>query len=138
VDLPPTPQIQPNLSLSGSSFEGFIDITLPVNVSNRSPAILKDIRIVSTLSVVSVENFGIFPDTTLVNVSEHINSISPNSLKQIILYVRLISWIPILAVVDAYLVFDIDVSLVVILGPLILPFHLVIRIQDYWKGPFKP
>jgi hypothetical protein len=138
VNLPPTPDIQPNLSLSGSSFGGFIDITLPVNVSNRSPAILKDIRIFSTLSIVSIENFGLFPDTTLVNVSENIDTILANSFKQIIFYVRVISWIPVLAIVDAYLVFDIDVNLKVILGPFTFPFHSVIRIQNYWEAPFKP
>ena len=34
--------------------------------------------------------------------------------------------------------YNIDVNLKFLLGPLVFPFHSVIRIQDFWDAPFKP
>jgi hypothetical protein len=137
VELPPYPEIHPNLSQDGSNYIGFIDIILPFNISNHSLASLKNGNIVASLSVVSIENFGLFPDTTLVNVSEKIQTIHPNNFVQIILNINISSWIPILAVLDAYLVLDFDISLDFQLGPFSFPIHLVGRIQDTWDAPFS-
>lgn len=136
VELPPHPEIRPNLSRNGSSFIGFIDLIIPFNISNHSPASLKNIKISALLSVLSVENFGLFPDTTIANVSEEIKRINPNDFAQVVLRVNVSSWIPILAVLDAYLVLDIDISLNYQLGPLNIPVHLVARLQDRWIAPF--
>lgn len=137
VELPPQPEIHPNLSRNGTNYSGFIDITIPFNISNHSLASLKNGNIDVSLSVVSIENFGLFPDTTLVNVSEEIQTINPNDFVQIVLNINVSSWIPLLAVVDAYLVLDFDIRLDFHLGPLYLPVHLVGRIQDTWEAPFS-
>ncbi|MFX1285740.1 MAG: hypothetical protein ACFFB5_19020 [Promethearchaeota archaeon] len=137
VELPPHPEIRPNLSQNGSNFNGFIDITIPFNISNRSPAFLKNGKIFASMSVVSIENFGLFPDTTIINVSQEIPVINPNDFKQIVLQVKVSSWIPVLAIVDAYLVLDIDISLEYTLGFLLFPIHLVGRLQDKWDAPFS-
>ena len=137
VELPLHPEILPNLSREGSNFNGFIDIIIPFNISNHSLASLKNGNIFISLSVVSIENFGLFPDTTLVNVSEVIQTINPNDFVHIVLNVNVSSWIPVLAVFDAYLVLDFDVSFIYQLGPVSFPFHLVNRIQDTWDAPFS-
>lgn len=137
VELPPYPEIHSNLSRNGSSFNGFIDITIPFNISNHSPATLRNGKILASLSVVSIENFGLFPDTVLVNLSEEIETIHPNDFLQIILCINVSSWIPMLAIVDAYLVLDYDISLDYQLVPLCFPVHLVGRLQDTWKAPFS-
>ncbi|MFX0123054.1 MAG: hypothetical protein ACFFAE_05410 [Candidatus Hodarchaeota archaeon] len=137
VELPPHPEIHPNLSREGSNYSGFIDITIPFNISNHSSASLKNGNVMASLSVVSIENFGLFPDTTLVNVSEEIQTINPGDFVQIVLNVNVSSWIPMLAVLDAYLVLDFDISLDFQFGLLSLPIHLVGRIQDNWDAPFS-
>ncbi|MFW9904008.1 MAG: hypothetical protein ACFFFH_06720 [Candidatus Thorarchaeota archaeon] len=137
VELPPHPDVHPNFSRDGSSYQGFIDIVIPFNISNQSPASLKNAKVIASLSIVSIENFGLFPDTTLVNVSEVIQTINPNDFVQIVLNVNVSSWIPILAVFDAYLVLDFNISLDYQLGPFSFPIHLVNRIQDTWDAPFS-
>ncbi|UCE14728.1 MAG: hypothetical protein JSV04_05980 [Candidatus Heimdallarchaeota archaeon] len=137
VELPPHPEIHPNLSRNGSSYSGFIDVVLPFNISNRSPVSLNNVKIYASMSVISVENFGLFPDTTIANISEEIQTITPHSFTQIELRINISSWIPILAVVNAYLVLDIDISLNYQIGPLVIPFHLVGRLQDSWIAPFS-
>ena len=137
VELPPHPKIRPNIYRTGSSFSGFIDFTIPFNISNHSPASLKNIRIYASISVVSIENFGLFPDTTIVNISEEIKTINPNELVHVVLHVNVSSWIPILAIVDAYLILDVDISLKYQLGLLNFPVHLVARLQDTWHAPFS-
>ncbi len=137
VELPSHPEIHPNLSRNGSSFSGFIDVTIPFNISNHSPIALKNGKILASLSVVSIENFGLFPDTILVNISEKIQTINPNDYVQIDLHVNISSWIPMLAIVDAYLVLDIDVSLDYKFGFLSFPIHLIGRLQDTWDAPFS-
>ena len=89
------------------------------------------------MSVVSIENFGLFPDTTLINVSEKIQTIHPDDFVQIVLNVNVSSWIPLLAVLDAYLVLDLDINLDYQLGPFSFPIHLVNRIQNTWDAPFS-
>jgi len=137
VELPPHPEIHPNLSWNGSNYNGFIDITIPLNITNHSPASLKNGKITASLSVVSVEDFGLFPDTILVNISEDIQTIRPNDIMHLVLDVNVSSWIPILAVFDAYLVLDFEISLDYQLGPFSFPIHLVNRIQDTWDAPFS-
>ena len=137
VKLPPHPDIRPNLSRDGSNFSGFIDVTIPLNISNHSPASLKNGNVEVSLSVVSIENFGLFPDTTLVNISEAIQTIDPKDFTQILINVNVSSWIPILAVFDAYLVLDFDIRLDFHLGLFSFPIHLVNRIQDTWDAPFS-
>ncbi|MFX1505872.1 MAG: hypothetical protein ACFFDC_07135 [Promethearchaeota archaeon] len=137
VELPPHPDIHPNLSRNGSNYSGFIDVTIPLNISNHSPASLKNGKVIASLSIVSIENFGLFPDTTLINVSEVIQTINPNDFVQIVLNVNVSSWVPILAVFDAYLVLDFNIILDYQLGPLSFPIHLVNRIQDTWDAPFS-
>ena len=137
VELPRYPEIRPNLSQDGSNFCGFIDITIPYNISNRSPAFLKNGKIEALMSVVSIENFGLFPDTTIINVSEEIPTIKPNDFVQHVLQVKISSWIPILAIMDAYLVLDIDISLNYQIGPFNFPVHLIARLQDTWTAPFS-
>ncbi len=136
VELPPQPEIHPNLSRNGSSYSGFIDILIPLNISNHSPASLRNVDIYASMSIVSIENFGLFPDTTIVNISERISSIDPGEIVQIVLNVNVSSWIPLLAVLDAYLVLDFDINLDYQLGPLCFPVHLVGRLQDVWEAPF--
>jgi hypothetical protein len=137
VELPPHPDIHPNLSRDGSNYSGFIDVTIPLNISNQSPASLMNGNVLASLSVVSIENFGLFPDTTLVNISEAIQTINPNEFTQIVINVNISSWIPILAVFDAYLVLDFDISLDFHLGLFSFPIHLVGRVQDRWDAPFS-
>jgi hypothetical protein len=137
IELPSRPEILPNLSRNGSSFNGFIDVTIPLNISNRSPASLKNVIIDTSMSVVSIESFSLFPDTTIVNVSEKISNIGPNEFFQVVLVLYVSSWIPVLAVFDAYLVLDFDISLDYQLGPLSFPVHLVGRLQDTWIAPFS-
>ncbi|MFX1516081.1 MAG: hypothetical protein ACFFC6_07225 [Promethearchaeota archaeon] len=137
VELPLHPEIHPKLFRDGSNYNGFIDITIPLNISNHSPASLKNGNIIASLSVVSIEQFGLFPDTTLVNVSKVIQTIKPHDFVQIVLDVKVSSWIPILAVFDAYLVLDFDISLDFQLGSFSFPIHLINRIQDTWDAPFS-
>ncbi len=137
VELPPHPEIHPNLSRDGSNYSGFIDIIIPFNISNHSLASLKNGNIIASLSVVSIENFGLFPDTTLVNVSQKIQTMNPSDFVQIVLNINVSSWIPILAVLNAYLVLDFDISLDFQLGFFSFPIHLVGRIQDTWDAPFS-
>ncbi|MFX0210285.1 MAG: hypothetical protein ACFFDT_30175, partial [Candidatus Hodarchaeota archaeon] len=137
VELPPHPEIHPNLSRDGSNYSGFIDVTIPLNISNHSPASLKNGNVLVSLSVVSIENFGLFPDTTLVNISEAIQTIYPNDFTQIVINVNISSLIPILAVFDAYLVLDFDIRLDFQLGLFSFPIHLVGRVQDTWNAPFS-
>lgn len=137
VELPTHPDIRPNLSRNGSSYSGYIDVFVPLNISNDSAASLKNVDIYASISVVSIENFGLFPDTTIVNISERITSIDPAEIVQIVLNVNISSWIPVLAVLDAYLVLDFDINLDYQLGPLTFPVHLVGRLQDVWEAPFS-
>jgi hypothetical protein len=137
VELPQYPEIRPNLSQDGSNFYGFIDITIPYNISNRSPAFLKNGKIDASMSVVSIEGIGLFPDTTILNISEEIPTIKPNDFVPHVLQVKISSWIPILAIMDAYLVLDIDLSLTYQLGPFNFPVHLIARLQDMWIAPFS-
>ncbi len=96
VELPSHPEIHPNISRNGSSFNGFIDVNIPLNISNHSPASLKNVIIHTSMSVVSIGNFGLFPDTTIVKVSEKITNISPNEFVQVVLEVNVSSWIPVI------------------------------------------
>ncbi|MFX1336049.1 MAG: hypothetical protein ACFFAM_16585 [Promethearchaeota archaeon] len=137
VELPPHPEIHPNLSREGSSFKGFIDIIIPVNISNHSPGILRNGRIRASLSVVSIEDFGLFPDTILVNLTQEIEIIHPKDFLQIPLYIKVSSWIPMLAIVDAYLVLDVDITLEYQIGLITFPIHLIGRIQEIWDAPFS-
>ncbi len=138
IELPPTPDIKPNLSRDGTNFSGFIDVMIPLNISNNSPGRIRDIRISALLSIVSIENFGLFPDTTLVNVSQYLESINPSEIVHVDLNVNVSSWIPILAIVDAYLVLDVDIHLFYNFSLFDFPIHLVTRIQEFWKAPFSP
>ena len=136
VELPSHPEIYPNLSRTGSSYDGFIDVVLPLNITNSSPVSLKNVKIYALMSVTSIENFGLFPDTTIANISEEIEAINSNTFVQVVLLINVSSWIPLLAVINAYLVLDIDISLNYQFGPLSIPFHLVTRLQDRWNAPF--
>lgn len=67
-------------------------------------------------------------DTTIANISEEIEAIGPNSFIQVELRINVSSWISLPAVINAYFVLDIDISLTYQLGPLVIPFHLVGRL----------
>jgi hypothetical protein len=120
----------------GTSFHGFIDVTIPINISNDSPANLLDITINVSISIVSIEHFSWFPDTTIISISKTIEKINSNDMYQGIIYVTISNFIAILAILDAYLVLDVEISLYSDFGFFSIPFHWIGRIQDYWKAPF--
>ncbi|MFW9778990.1 MAG: hypothetical protein ACFFE8_09075 [Candidatus Heimdallarchaeota archaeon] len=136
VEIPPQPTVKPNLSREGSSFSGYIDVVIPVNVSNQSPATLQNIRIEATLSIVSIETFGLFPDTTILNVSHRIKQIDPYEYYQLNININVSSWIVILAIMDAYLVIDIEIFLDYHWATISYPFHWAGRVQGAWEAPF--
>ncbi len=136
VELSPHPNIRPNILANGSSFHGFIDVTIPINITNYSPATLLDIIINVLLSIVSIEHFSWFPDTRIISISKTIERIDSNEFYQDIIYVNISDFIAILAILDTYLVLDVEVSLNSNFGLFFFPFHWVGRIQDYWKAPF--
>ncbi|MFX0085076.1 MAG: hypothetical protein ACFFAU_05320 [Candidatus Hodarchaeota archaeon] len=136
VELSPRPNIRPNILANGTSFHGFIDVTIPINITNDSPATLLDITINVSLSIVSIEHFSWFPDTTIISISKVIERIDSNEMYQDKIQVNISDFIAILAILDVYLVLDVEVSLKYNFGLFFFPFHWVGRIQDYWKAPF--
>jgi hypothetical protein len=136
VEIPPQPIVRPSLLKDGSSFSGYIDVAVPFNVSNQSPAALRNIKIDASLSIVNIDTFGLFPDTTIMNVSHNVNHIAPYEYYQSIIHINVSSWIVVLAIMDAYLVIDIEVFLDYHLDPISYPFHWVGRVQGEWEAPF--
>ncbi|MHA2224457.1 MAG: hypothetical protein ACXAC8_04595 [Candidatus Hodarchaeales archaeon] len=137
IELPSAPEIEPKITKNGSSFKGFIDVIIPLNITNNSPASLQDIQIYASLSVISIESFGLFPDTTILNISEFIKLILPNESVHLVLELNVSSWVPILAIVDAYLILDVDIQLNYVIGTFMFPIHLVTRLQDLWEASFN-
>ena len=136
VELSPNPNILPSINANGTSFHGFIDVTIPMNISNDSPATLLDIKINVSISIASIDHFSWFPDTTIVSISKSIKKIDSGNLYQGLIHVNISSFIAILAILNVYLVLDVEVSLNSHFGLFSIPFHWIGRIQDYWKAPF--
>jgi len=137
VQMPPQADIKPNITRNGNNFAGFVDIAVPYNISNHSPAAMRDINITLTMTLTSIKNIGWFPDATILQISEIIPDINAFSFIQGTIKINVSSFIAILAVVDAGLVMDVEVTARFQLGPVMIPVHYIYRLQDEWKAPFS-
>ncbi|MHA2294836.1 MAG: hypothetical protein ACXAEU_01600 [Candidatus Hodarchaeales archaeon] len=137
VGLPVQADIQPSITKQGNNFGGFVDINIPYNITNNSPAVLKGTTVNITLTLTGVQNIGWFPDLTILQISEDLPDIDKYSFVEGIINVNVSALIAVLAVADADLVIDVEVFSTFQLGPLVVPVHYIYRIQDLWKAPFS-
>ncbi|MFW9996943.1 MAG: hypothetical protein ACFFD4_33180, partial [Candidatus Odinarchaeota archaeon] len=136
IRIPQQVRTRLNIFREGNAFAGYVDIDIPYNITNHSPAVLEDNIINLTVTLASVQNVGWFPDVIIMRISERIPDIKQFGFIEGMLRINVSSLIAILAIADAYLVMDIEISSILQLGPLAVPFHYVYRIQDTWKAPY--
>lgn len=136
IDLAEEPTITPSITRDGNNFSGWVEIKINYNITNKSPATLHNINVNISITLSGIEHINAFPDATILKVTESIDKIASRSNYQGCSFVNISSITPILAIIDAYLVLDVDIFFEFDQFPLRLPLHFIARIQDYWEAPF--